>query len=41
MPQCRGMLEEWGGRVCVGSEAFSYSQREGGGQMWDGELAEA
>jgi hypothetical protein len=30
MPQCRGVLEQWGGRVWVGGVALSYRQKRGG-----------
>ena len=30
MPQSRGMLEQWGGRVWVGEGALSYKQKGGG-----------
>jgi hypothetical protein len=29
MPQSRGMLKQWGGRVWVGGGALSYRHREG------------
>jgi hypothetical protein len=45
MPQCRGMLEQWGGRVWLGGGALSYRQNGwgridvgwevGGGGNWE------
>jgi hypothetical protein len=35
MPQHRGMLERWGGRMYLGGGVPSYRQRGGGRAMWD------
>lgn len=37
MPQCRGMLEGWGGSVCVWVWGHSHTGKgEGEEGMWDG-----
>jgi hypothetical protein len=40
MPQSRGMLEWWCGRLWVGGGALSYRLKERGGKMWDSGVEE-